>query len=94
MWADSDLLGEFMESGNLVRTDMRLGQTLTEGVALRMKQTPGTIVVYHPMYALPYSCVAPTAHMVSLSLSLSVILSVIMKVDILSSSLHLPMPQN
>ena len=41
-----------MESGNLVRTDMRLGHTLTEGVALHMKQTPGTIVVYHPMYAL------------------------------------------
>lgn len=50
LWpADADLLGEFIESGNLVRTNMKLGHTLTEGVALHMKQTAGTMVVYHPM---------------------------------------------
>lgn len=50
LWpADADLLGEFIESGNLVRIDMKLGHTLTEGVALHMKQTAGTMVVYHPM---------------------------------------------
>lgn len=50
MCSESALLEEFVESGNLVRTDMKLGHTLTEGVALHMKQTPGSIVIYHPMY--------------------------------------------
>jgi protein disulfide isomerase len=45
-----DLLREFLESGNLVRTDMELGHTQNEGVALQMKQQPGTIVVYHPSH--------------------------------------------
>ena len=52
MYYDEDLLREFLESGNLVRTDMELGHTQNEGVALQMKQQPGTIVVYHPRYTL------------------------------------------
>ena len=47
---DSILLREFLESGNLVRTDMELGHTQKEGVAHGMNQQPDTIVVYHPMY--------------------------------------------
>ena len=49
---DSVLLREFLESGNLVRTDMKLGHTQKEGVALKMKQQSETIVVYHPTYVI------------------------------------------
>ena len=45
---DSILIQDFLESGNLVRTDMDLRHTLDETVAVKMKQSSETIVVYHP----------------------------------------------
>jgi protein disulfide isomerase len=47
---DPAVLGEVLESGNLVRTDMVVGHTLQVGVAREMGQEPGTIVVYHPVH--------------------------------------------
>ena len=47
--SDSVLLNEFLESGNLMRTDMKLGHTHQRGVASEMGQEPGSIVVYHPV---------------------------------------------
>ena len=52
MCPESKLTEEFIESGNVVRTNMRLGHTLDVGVASSTGQSTDTIVVYHPTYVI------------------------------------------
>lgn len=64
----SKLVDEFLESGNLVRAEMRLGHTHQGGVASQMDQEEDTIVIYHPVHLVSehekghYVITSPPAH--------------------------------
>ena len=44
----ASVLDNFIESGNEVRLDLRLGHTTDESIANQLKSAPNSVVVFHP----------------------------------------------